>query len=100
MSTHQKDVHPPETPWLSRPTTIRRLWLAFAAILLVSVLAQALVHMHAYFEVDGWFGFNAAFGFLSCVGMVLFAKLLGLLLKRPDDYYDRESEARERRDDA
>lgn len=100
MSTHQKAVHPPETPWLSRPTTIRRLWLAFAAILIVSVLAQALVHMHAYFEVDGWFGFNAAFGFLSCVGMVLFAKLLGLLLKRPDDYYDRESEARERRNDA
>lgn len=100
MSAHKKNVHPPETPWLSRPASIRRLWLAFAAILIVSVLAQALVHMHAYFEVDGWFGFNAALGFLSCVGMVLFAKLLGLLLKRPDDYYDRDAEARERRDDA
>lgn len=100
MSTTEPSPTPPATPWLSRPTTIRRLWLAFAAILIVSVLAQALVHMHAYFEVDGWFGFNAAFGFLSCVGMVLIAKVLGLVLKRPDDYYDRDSEAKERRDDA
>lgn len=100
MSTNEPSTTTPETPWLSRPATIRRLWLAFAAILIVSVLAQALVHMHAYFEVDGWFGFNAVFGFASCVGMVLFAKVLGLLLKRPDDYYDRDSEARERRDDA
>jgi hypothetical protein len=100
MSTTEPRPDPPETHWLSRPTSIRRLWLAFAAILIVSVLAQALVHMHAYFEVDGWFGFNAAFGFISCVGMVLFAKVLGLFLKRPDDYYDRDSEAKERRDDA
>ncbi len=100
MSTTEPNPNPPEAHWLSRPATIRRLWQAFAAILIVSVLAQALVHVHAYFEFDGWFGFNAAFGFLSCVGMVLFAKLLGLLLKRPDDYYDRDSEAKERRDDA
>lgn len=100
MSAPEQNSSGPELPWLSRPATIRRLWLAFAAILVVSVLAQALVHMHAYFQFDGWFGFNAAFGFASCVGMVLFAKLLGVALKRPDDYYDADSEAKERRDDA
>ena len=40
----------------------------------------------------GWLGrFLAAFalfGFLACVGMVLFAKLLGVFLKRRDDYYE------------
>ena len=38
--------------------------------------------------------FGAVFGFLSCVLMVLFAKALGVLLKRPNDYY------REQEDDA
>ena len=41
-----------------------------------------------YFGVDGWFGFGAAFGFLSCLAMVLFAKGLGIFLKRKDSYYD------------
>lgn len=90
----------PETPWLSRPASIRRLWQAFAAILAVSVLAQALVHVHAYFALDGWFGFNAAYGFLSCVGMVLFAKVLGYVVKRPDSYYDAERDSKPGRDDA
>ncbi len=100
MSTTEPRPDPPETPWLNRPATIRRLWQTFAAILIISVLAQARVLMHVNFGFDGWFGFNAAFGFLSCVGMVLFAKALGLLLKRPEDYYDRDSEAKELRDDA
>lgn len=73
--------------WLSRPATIRRLWWVFALILVASVLAQFAVHMHPHFGMDGWFGFNAGYGFLTCVAMVLFAKVLGWVLKRSDDYY-------------
>jgi ABC-type polysaccharide/polyol phosphate export permease len=43
--------------------------------------------VHGHFGVDGWLGFNAAFGFLACVAMVLFAKVLGWLVKRPEHYY-------------
>lgn len=74
--------------WLVRPSSIRKLWWIFSGILTLSVVAQVLVHVHAYFSVDGWFGFYAAFGFISCVAMVIFAKVLGFLVKRPDDYYD------------
>ena len=42
---------------------------------------------YGYFVADGWFGFGAAFGFLSCLAMVLFAKGLGFILKRDEDYY-------------
>ncbi|MDX1625841.1 MAG: hypothetical protein R3323_04960 [Wenzhouxiangellaceae bacterium] len=76
-----------EPHWLVRPTTIRRLWWIFGAILAGTVLAQIFVHVHAYFSVDGWLGFYALYGFLSCVAMVVVAKLMGLVLKRPDDYY-------------
>lgn len=73
--------------WLVRPATIRLLWRVFAAVLAFTVLAQLAISVKGYFGVDGWFGFGAAFGFLSCVAMVLFAKLLGVLLKRGEDYY-------------
>lgn len=77
----------PPTHWLSRPETVRRLWVAFAVVLALSVAIEALVHMHPRFRIEGWFGFHAGYGFLACVGMVLFAKGLGVLLKRPDGYY-------------
>lgn len=76
--------------WLYRPQNRSRLWWGFAVVLILPVLAQIFVHLHAYFSIDGWFGFSAVFGFISCVVMVLFAKLLGWILKRPEDYYDRD----------
>lgn len=74
--------------WLARPTTIRRLWVGFCIVLALTVLAQLAIGIKGYFGVDGWFGFGAGFGFLSCLAMVLVAKGLGVLLKRPEDYYD------------
>ena len=79
---------PPDNDrWLVRPATIRKLWWIFGAILAATVVAQFFIHVHGYFGVDEWTGFNALYGFLTCVGMVVFAKLLGIWLKRPDDYY-------------
>lgn len=74
--------------WLVRQSTIKVLWWVFSVILALTVLAQLFVHVHEYFSIDGWFGFYAIYGFVSCLGMVVFAKLLGVLLKRPDTYYD------------
>lgn len=73
--------------WLARPTTIRLLWRVFAAVLALTVLAQVVIGVKGYFGVDGWFAFGAAFGFLSCLAMVLVAKALGFVLKRDEDYY-------------
>jgi len=73
--------------WLVRPATIRKLWWIFGTILALTVAAQLLVSVHGYFGVDEWIGFNAGYGFLTCVAMVVFAKLLGFVLKRPADYY-------------
>lgn len=75
--------------WLTRATTIRRLWIAFAIVLTAVVLADFAIEHHPYFGLDGTFGFGAWFGFASCVVLIVFAKALGALLKRPDTYYDR-----------
>jgi hypothetical protein len=74
--------------WLVRESTIRLLWIVSVAVLAILVLADLLVEHHAHFGLDRTFGFNAWFGFASCVALVLIAKLLGLILKRPDTYYD------------
>ena len=73
--------------WLTRPATIRKLWWGFSIVLALTVAAQFFIYVKGYFTADGWFGFGAAFGFLSCLAMVLVAKGLGFVLKRGEDYY-------------
>ena len=73
--------------WLVRPGTIRWIWRISIAVLAITVLLQLVVKIKGYFGPDGWLGFGAAFGFLSCLAMVLVAKGLGVVLKRGDDYY-------------
>jgi len=74
--------------WLYRPENHRKLWWGFVLVLAATVLAQLAIHVHGHFGFDEWFGFNALFGFISCALMVVFAKVLGYLLKRSDNYYD------------
>ena len=74
--------------WLVRPGTIRKLWVVFAAILALTVLAQAVVPVAGHFGLDGWFGFSAAYGLITCVAMIIVAKVLGIFLKRRDSYYE------------
>jgi hypothetical protein len=76
--------------WLVRPGTIRLLWIIFLLVLALTVLASLFTEAHAEFWLDGSFAFNAWYGFLTCIGMVLVAKLLGRLLHRKDSYYDRD----------
>jgi uncharacterized membrane protein len=73
--------------WLARPSSVRLLWWIFAAVLALSVAAQAIVKVKGYFDVDGWFAFGAVYGFLACFLMVVFAKVLGWFVKRAEDYY-------------
>ena len=76
--------------WLVRPGTLRLLWIIFLIVLALTVLASLFTEVHARFGIDGSLAFNAWYGFLSCIGMVLVAKVLGRLLHRKDSYYDRD----------
>lgn len=82
-------TEPEKDHWLVQPETIRRLWIVSIAILAGLVALDLLIAHHPHFGLDGTFGFAAWFGFLSCVVLVASAKALGVILKRPDTYYDR-----------
>ena len=73
--------------WLYRAESRRWLGLAAAVVLLASLLAQLLIPVEAHFALDGGYGFYAAFGLIACAVMVFAARLLGLLVKRPETYY-------------
>jgi uncharacterized membrane protein len=90
MTNNDEQLH-----WLVRPATIRKLWIGFSAVLAIVVLAQAVIYIKGYFGVDGWFGFGAIYGFVSCLLMVLVAKILGVVLKRPQAYYEVPDEGQE-----
>ena len=79
--------------WLVRPGTVRGLWIGFAVVLAGLVLGDLLIHPRAGFGIDGTFGFYAWYGLGTCVAMVLFAKGLGVVLKRPDTWYEEGSGA-------
>ena len=74
--------------WLDDPRNVTRLcwWLGVICALLF--LADAFYDKHPHFEAEGWFGFYAIFGFVACIGLVLAAKGLRRILKRPETYYD------------
>lgn len=77
-----------ERHWLTRRETIRKLWVVFAVVLALTVIAELFVAHQPHFEIEGVFSFSAWFGFLACAGLIGFAKLLGAALKRPDTYYE------------
>ncbi|MEO6743325.1 MAG: hypothetical protein ABIN08_02465 [Caldimonas sp.] len=78
--------------WLDKPGNVKRLRNLFVAVLALTVLIEAAVHLHPHFKIEGVFGFHAWFGLASCAAMIVVARGLGLLLKRPDRYYGRDDD--------
>jgi hypothetical protein len=83
--------------WLDDPRHVRWLWRAYLVVLALTVAAEAVIALHPHFAVESWFGFHAGFGLLACAAMIVVAKGLALLLKRPDTYYEPDAS---RADDA
>jgi hypothetical protein len=76
--------------WLDDKRNIKLLWRGFLVILALTVVAGYFVDLHPHFPIENWFGFNAAYGFITCVLMIVVAKGLAILLKRPDTHYQRD----------
>lgn len=77
-----------EFDYFDKPENIKRLWIALYAVCGLTVVPDFFTHRHAYFGIDGFLGFYALLGFASCAALILFSKLVGLLLKVKEDYYE------------
>lgn len=76
--------------WLDDQRNVKKLWRGFLAVLALTVIAGFFVDLHPHFEIESWFAFNAAYGFITCLLMIVGAKALGLILKKPDTYYSKD----------
>lgn len=81
----------PDEPkyWLDSKANVDKLVRGFYVICVLLFAIDFLISRHALFEIEHTFGFYAIFGFVACVALVLIAKVLRLLIMRPEDYYDR-----------
>jgi hypothetical protein len=75
--------------WLDDMRNVDKLVYTLYAICAGLLLIDVLVPKHGPFAIEHWFGFYGIYGFVACVGLVLAARALRVILMRPEDYYDR-----------
>jgi hypothetical protein len=80
--------HPEKTYWLDDTRNVTKIIRVLAALCIGLFLADFFYHKHTHFEFENWIGFYGWYGFLAYCCIVLSAKGLRKLLKRPENYYD------------
>lgn len=75
--------------WLDHSRNVTRLYRALWVVGFALLLGELLVHKHEDIAFAARFGFYALYGFAACVALVLTAKALRRVLKRPENYYER-----------
>ncbi len=85
---HEHDAPNDDPRWLDRPGSVDLIVKALVAVSALTVVADLFYHKHGEYHFQEWIGFDAVYGFVACVGLVLAAKGLRVLLMRDEDYYD------------
>ena len=77
-----------ELTFLDSPKNRWRVQKYFYISLFVLLLVDFFIHKHGHFSWESAPCFYAVYGFIACVSLIFIAKLLRLLVKRKEDYYD------------
>ncbi len=81
--------------FLDNPKNVDKVVYSLYALCAGLFLADFLYKKKAYVEIEYFPGFYALYGFIMCALLVICAKMMRVVLKRPEDYYapyDVESE--------
>lgn len=75
---------------LEKPENIKKIKNFSYIILAILVLIDFFIHRHhVFFFWDKIPGFNAFYGFIACIIIIIGSKTLGKRwLMKPEDYYD------------
>ena len=82
------NMKPEKKYWLDDPRNVKKIVYALYVVCALLVLADFTYTKEAHFPVENWWGFFGIFGLVACVVLVLAARLLRVILKRREDYYD------------
>jgi hypothetical protein len=73
--------------WVDGKKNIDRLVYGLYALCTILFAADFFYHKHVEFGIEKIPGFYAIYGFVMCAALVICAKALRVILKRPEDYY-------------
>ena len=76
--------------WLDNRRNVDKVFYALIALCVGTVAADFFYEKHAHFAAEYVIGAYGIYGFVACVGLVLAAKEMRKLLKRDEDYYERD----------
>lgn len=97
MNEHHDDTHandgrmpaPPEAHgWADRPRNQRVVRIVLYVLCAALLVAELLIHRHAYNAIEGVPFFYALYGFAALWAAVAVAKGLRRAVRRDEDYYD------------
>ena len=71
-----------------RPENVKKLLNTFYVSLVVLLIVDFFIHKHGDFPWENVPDFFAVYGFVSCVALIFIAKILRLLIKRDENYYE------------
>lgn len=92
MSKHKDD--PANYPalgrmmlWVDKPGSANKIFWGLAVVSILVFLADFTFEKHGDFAIADIPGFYGIFGFVAFTALILLAKTLRVLIKRPEDYY-------------
>ncbi|MEN8822738.1 MAG: hypothetical protein ABF271_16715 [Abyssibacter sp.] len=88
MTTEHQPPTGEEPGFFDHPGRIKAIVYGVYISCALLFIADVFYHKHAYTTFEGWFAFHAWYGFFGCVGLVLVAKAMRVVLMRREDYYD------------
>lgn len=75
--------------FFDKKENVQKFLRVFFASLAVLLVVDFFIHKHPHFPWEGAPEFYAVYGFVSCVALIFIAKLLRLIVRRDEDYYDK-----------
>ena len=82
--------------WFEKPANVNRLIVGLVAGCVLLLVIELVFgrwfyddHHPAHFPIENVFGYQAWLGFISFVVVVFLGTMLRLVIRRPEDYYDR-----------
>ena len=77
-----------ELTFLDSAKNRRKVKLYFYISLCILLIVDFFIPKHGHFSWESAPVFYAVYGFIACVSLIFVAKVLRLLVKRKEDYYE------------
>ncbi len=74
--------------FFDKSKNVKRFFAVFYISVIISMFAELFIHKHVYFPWEDFPFFDASFGFVVFVLLIMIAKyILRPIVKRKEDYY-------------